>query len=72
LFEAIEELENDWRLDIGQREARRFLTDEALQELEEQPECISITGHGFWTDSSMHNQMLGEEELQKRSEQGRS
>src|ERR1017187_2699161 len=71
LFEAIEELENDRSLDIGQREASRFFANGALQELEQQPEWISITGHGFWTDSSMDNQMLGEEKLQERSDQGR-
>ena len=42
---------------------------EHLQELEQQPERIPIGGHGFWTDPSMGNQMLGEEILQKWSGQ---
>src|ERR1019366_8361553 len=70
LFYAIEELQNGRSLHIRQREARRFFAHRALQELEQQPESIPIAGHGFWTDPSMGNQMLGEEKLQERSDQG--
>lgn len=70
LFDAVEKLQNGRSLHIGQREARRFFAHGALQELEQQPERIPIAGHGLWTDSSMGNQMLSEEKLQERSDQG--
>jgi hypothetical protein len=61
---VLEEPEEHWRVELGQRERREWLPGMVLHVTQQQAKRVAVARDGAWADVALCKQVLAEEELE--------
>jgi len=71
MLQMVKERQDQIGLNVSQRQAGRRLVQLVCGKVQEQNQCIAITGHRAWADRTLRDQILGEELLNQRGKRWR-
>lgn len=70
-LQVLEEREEDWRVQLGQRQRREWLLGMILHVTQQQTKCVAIAGDGARAGVALCEQVLAEEVLEELGERQR-